>query len=92
MRYAWSRFVVILLLFEGVIFALNYNFGSSGLRTLRNLKHVKATLHNDIDKLKVENSLLQDEIDEWSSSLFLQEKYAREKLQMQKEHEKIYFR
>lgn len=92
MRYAWSRFVIVLLLFEGIVFVLNYNFGSSGLRTLRDLKHVKATLHSDIDQLKLENSLLQDEIDEWSNDLFLQEKYAREKLQMQKEHEKIYFR
>jgi len=92
MRYFWSRFIVILLLLEGVIFIVNYNFGASGLQTLKTLKTAKLLLQNDINQMQIESSLLEDQIDEWSNGFFLQEKYAREKLQMKKEHEKIYFR
>ena len=92
MRYVWSRFLVMVLSFEGVVFIVNYHFGSSGVQTLHRLKDTKRVLQDDIAQLQVENKLLQEQIEEWSSGLFFQEKYAREKLQMQKAEEKIYFR
>ncbi len=91
MRYVWSRFFVMVLSIEGVVFIVNYHFGSSGVQTLHRLKDAKKILQSDIAQLQVENNLLQEQIDEWSSGLFFQEKYAREKLHMQKAEEKIYF-
>lgn len=92
MRYFWSRCIIILLSVEACAFVVNYNYGPSGLRVLQSLKKTKNILHHDIAQLQSENSLLQEQIDEWSSGIFLQEKYAREKLQMQKKDEKIYLR
>ena len=92
MRYFWSRFIIFMLALEAVIFVINYHYGASGLRILQSLKKTKNILHHDIAQLQAENSLLQEQIDEWSSELFFQEKYAREKLQMQKKDEKIYLR
>lgn len=92
MRYIWSRFIIIFLAIEAIIFIINYNFGSSGIETLHRLKDTKKILQRDIVQLQEQNNLLQEQIDEWSQELFFQEKYAREKLQMQKPGEQIYFR
>jgi len=91
-RYFWGRLLIMILACEGVIFILNYHFGSSGVQTLHRLQETKITLQHNIDQLKENNNLLQEQIDEWADSWFFQEKYAREKLQMQKAEEKIYFR
>ena len=92
MRYLWSRFIIIVLMVEGLAFIVYYNFGPRGIRTLHVLKHTRATAHSDIEKMQNENDDLRDQIDEWESGLFLQEKFAREKLALQKEKETIYFR
>lgn len=92
MRYFWSRSIILLLSLEAVAFIANYNFGSSGLQALQQLKASKKLLQDEIATLQNENSFLQEQIDEWSAGLFLQEKFAREKLQMQKKDEKIYLR
>ncbi len=91
MRYLWSRFIIIFLAFEGIAFAVYYNFGPRGLQTLHVLKETKFTAQSDIEKIKQENSDLSNQIEEWKSDVFLQEKFAREKLAMQKEGEIIYF-
>jgi cell division protein FtsB len=92
MRYLWSRLIIIFLAIEGVGFILYYNFGPRGIQTLRVLKKTKMAAQSDIEKIKSENADLKDQIEEWKSDLFLQEKFAREKLSLQKEGEIIYFR
>lgn len=92
MRYIWSRCIIILLCVEALVFIVNYNVGSSGLQVLHRLKNTKKLLQDDIEILQLENSKLQEQIDEWSSGVFLQEKYARERLYMQKKDEIIYLR
>lgn len=92
MRYFWSRCIILLLSLEATAFVANYNFGPSGLQVLRQLRATKKLLQHDIETLQNENNLLQEQIDEWSTGFFLQEKFAREKLQMQKKDEKIYLR
>ena len=39
---------IMLLSFEGVVFIVNYHFGSSGVQTLHRLKETKRLLQNDI--------------------------------------------
>lgn len=92
MRYFWSRSIILLLSLEAIVFVVNYNYGLSGLQALQQLKVSKKLLQDEIAILQNENNLLQEQIDEWSTGLFLQEKFAREKLQMQKKDEKIYLR
>ena len=92
MRYLWSRFIIIFLLVEGVAFVMYYNFGHRGIVSLRALKKVKADAQSDIKNLEHANDDLREQIEEWKHDTFLQEKFAREKLALQKENEIIYFR
>ncbi|MBV8660550.1 MAG: septum formation initiator family protein [Candidatus Dependentiae bacterium] len=92
MRYLWSRFLIFFLLFEGIAFTIYYNFGPCGMQALRALKKTKLTAQDEIEKIRLKNNNLREEIEEWKHGLFLQEKFAREKLAMQKENEKIYFK
>lgn len=92
MRYLWSRFIIIFLLVEGVVFIIYYNHGPRGIQTLHALKKIKATAQSDIKNLTLQNDDLRDQIEEWKSGLFLQEKFAREKLALQKENEIIYYK
>lgn len=92
MRYFWSRLIIIFLAIEGVGFIIYYNFGPRGIQMLHTLKKTKITVKSDIEKIKQENNDLCNQIEEWKSDIFLQEKFAREKLAMQKDGEIIYFR
>jgi cell division protein FtsB len=80
------------LLIEGVIFTIYYNHGSRGMQALRVLKKIKTTAQSDIKNLERKNDDLRDQIEEWKNDLFLQEKFAREKLALQKENEIIYYK
>lgn len=92
MRYLWSRLIIIFLVIEGLGFIIYYNFGPRGIRALHAMKDTKTTAELDREKIKQENDALRDEIEAWKSDLFLQEKFAREKLALQKEGEIIYFK
>jgi cell division protein FtsB len=92
MRYAWSRLIIACLVVEASVFAMYYRYGPRGIVTLHYLKRVKKDLQVDIDEMIAENDRLQAEIDAWATDEFLQEKYAREKLYLQKQGEVIYFK
>jgi len=92
MRYVWSRLVIIFLLLQGVVFIINYGWGPRGICVLKELKAIKIAAQEDIQRLKTQNDDVRHQIDAWHNDIFFQEKYAREKLEMQKENEIIYFR
>ncbi len=92
MRYVWSRFIVIFLILEGMLFIVYYNYGPRGILVLHELKNNRTAITQEITGLRQQNQDLQEQIEAWSNDIFLQEKYAREKLAMQKEGEKIYYR
>lgn len=92
MRYLWSRFVIFFLVVESIAFIVYYNFGPRGIQALHALKITKKTAQADIESIKQVNAEIRDQIEAWKSGLFLQEKFAREKLALQKENEIIYFR
>jgi len=85
MRYLWSRFIILVLMVEGLSFIVYYNYGPRGIRTLHELKDTRSIAQSDVVKMQNENDDLRDQIDEWENGLFLQEKFAREKLSLQKE-------
>jgi cell division protein FtsB len=76
---------------ESILFITYYNFGPRGMHALYELKKSKAFIQDDIEKIKEENDDLRNQIEDWKHDLFLQEKFAREKLALQKENEIIYF-
>ncbi len=92
MRYLWSRCIIIFLCVEGVVFIIHYKYGPRGVQILHALKKIKATAQSDIKNLTSQNDDLREQIEEWKSDLFLQEKFAREKLALQKDNEIIYYR
>lgn len=92
MRYVWSRFIIMILAIEGAVFVVYYTFGPRGIKTLQELHHIKIAAQADIDRMSQENKELQEQIKAWKHDIFLQEKFAREKLAMQKENETIFFR
>ena len=92
MRYLWSRFIIVFLVLEVVAFIVYYNFGPRGMCSLYELTKVRTAAQSEIKNLELNNDALRDEIEEWKSDIFLQEKFAREKLALQKEDEIIYFR
>lgn len=92
MRYIWSRFLIFFLCFEACAFMMYYNFGPCGIQALHTLRKIKVTAQSDIKKFYYQNEILRDEIKAWQEGSFLQEKFAREKLALQKENEVIYFR
>ena len=92
MRYLWSRFIIIFLVIEVIAFVLYYNFGPRGVVTLRALAKIKTDAQADIKKIACANDDVREQIEEWKHDSFFQEKFAREKLALQKENEIIYFR
>ncbi len=92
MRYLWSRLIIFFLLVEGLLFAVYYTYGPRGINVLYELENIKTIAQSDIKNIEQKNNDLRDHIEEWKSDMFLQEKFAREKLSLQKENEIIYFR
>ncbi len=92
MRYLWSRLIIIFLLGEVLLFVVYYKYGPRGTNVLRALKKIKSIAQSDIKDLGQKNNDLHDQIEEWKSDLFLQEKFAREKLALQKENEIIFYK
>lgn len=92
MRYVWSRFILLVLVIEVVAFAVYYQIGPSGMQDLQRLRTIKIATQDEIASMKTENSNLQQQIEVWQADSFLQEKFAREKLALQKKDEIIFFK
>ena len=76
---------------EIVIFVSVYLFGGNGLQYLTRLKSENNSLYFEIVSLKKDITELEKQIEDWQSNDFYKEKYARERLQMAKKGEMIYF-
>jgi cell division protein FtsB len=74
------------------LFVLYYSFGPCGIFALQELKNVKKTVEQEIKNFMSQNKSLQESIDAHKHDLFWTEKFAREKLAMQKVGEVIYFK
>lgn len=92
MHYFWSKFLVLFLVCEVTIFGVVYYFGGQGVLYLQQLKKQRISLVSHVTVLQSEIDDLKDTITQWEDGSFLQEKYAREKLHLQKENELIYFK
>lgn len=84
-------FLHALLFFEIVIFGFTYLFGSNGVYFLKDLDKENHQLNIEVLNLKDEIKSIENQINEWSTDPFYKEQLAREKLQLARENEKIYY-
>lgn len=84
-------FLRALLFFEIVIFGFTYLFGSNGLYFLKDLDKENNKLNIEVQNLKNEILSLENQINDWTVDPFYKEQLAREKLQLARENEKIYY-
>ena len=80
-----------LLMTEFLIFSYNYIFGKNGLYFLINLKKENKKDKNQIILIKDDILQLKRQIQDWDQDSFYKEKIAREKLQMSRGNEQIYY-
>ncbi|MDR3646089.1 MAG: septum formation initiator family protein [Candidatus Babeliales bacterium] len=84
-------FLRAILFVEILIFGFTYLFGSNGLYYLKDLDKENHQLNNEVLNLKSEISSIESQINEWSTDPFYKEQLAREKLQLARENEKIFY-
>ena len=92
MTRQWERFMYAVLGIELLIFCYFYYWGQHGLSYLVALKKERVEKLAIVDALQNKLEMLEDQIEDFSSSEFLKEKFARERLCMKKDGDMIYFR
>ena len=76
---------------EMVMFVFFYSFGTYGLQVLHYLAQENDVLRNKNNQIKKEIQQLEQECEEWEHSSFYKEKIARERLQMARQDDVIYY-
>ncbi len=79
-------FVLEVCVFIGV-----YMFGPSGLQRMISLKGENDKLNQELSSLKKEVDLWEQKITLWKSDDFYKEKVAREKLQMARSSDEVFY-
>lgn len=80
----------LLFLLEILVFGFTYLFGSNGISKLIKLKKENQSLVDGNLKIKYEILCIENQIKEWNSDSFNQEKIAREQLQLSSKDDEIY--
>lgn len=92
MTRQWERILYAILFLEMLVFCGMYYWGEHGLKYLVLLKKERMEKLSVIDALQNNLEVLQDQIEDFSNSEFLKEKFARERLYMKKDGDMVYFR
>lgn len=80
-----------LFILEIIIFIGVYVFGENGYKNISEVNLENQKLLSEIVVLKNEIKVIEKEIQEWQATDFYKEKFARERLQMAKQGDEIYF-
>ncbi len=80
-----------ILCVEMVAFGWFYYCGPRGIAAVVELRAENEKLESDMLQLSLDIKSLDMRIKEWKEESFFKEKIAREKLQMARAHEEIYF-
>ncbi|OGB97417.1 hypothetical protein A3F06_02860 [candidate division TM6 bacterium RIFCSPHIGHO2_12_FULL_36_22] len=86
-----KKFLRVFLGIEIVVFGLTYFWGAHGLQALVNMNQNNIKLEAKIADMQREVAGLESQIEEWHIHPFYREEIAREKLQMAKKDDTIYF-
>lgn len=91
MTLFFKRLVLSVLLIESIFFCVLYCFGPNGMHILSSLRAQKVYILADIENLKRDIVQIKQEL-EYSQGDFYKEKMARERLQMKKNNEIVFFK
>ncbi|HJM69106.1 MAG TPA: septum formation initiator family protein [Candidatus Babeliales bacterium] len=86
-----KNFLRFFLGIEVLVFGLTYFWGAHGLRALVNMNQSNIQLEIKLNRMQNEVGDLESQIEQWHIHPFYREKIAREKLQMAKNDDTIYF-
>lgn len=88
-----SKFFILRLLLcaEVVAFATLYFYGSYSVHTLTVVQEEAAAVERELQKTQCEVDQLEHELKHWKNHNFYKEKVAREKLQMARTGDIIYY-
>jgi len=92
MTRQWKRLIYVMLGMQLLVFGYFYYWGQHGLQYLTGLKKERIEKLAILDDLHMQSELLQDQIEDFSTSEFLKEKFARQRLCMKKDGDVVYFR
>lgn len=82
---------LIFLIIQSIVLVYLVIRGPQGYVSLLKVRHENSVLEHERKKYAQEIQNLELLVKEWKTSLFLHEKYAREKLHMGKKDEKVFF-
>jgi cell division protein FtsB len=81
----------LFLLLEMAIFGYVYMYGKNGFATLQVQKRVVEQVQKNVEQLKKEIAIIEEEIVAWQTDDFYKEKVAREQLQMARKGDEIFY-
>ena len=82
---------LIFLIIQSIFLVYIVIRGTEGYASLLKVRHTNKVLEQECKKYVQEIQNLELQVKEWKTSLFLHEKYAREKLHMGKKDETVFF-
>lgn len=91
MKYMKRLFLRLFFCIEIFVFAFVYFFGTNGVQAMKRITSEDAGIIHEVQDLKKEIALLEQELMLWRMNPFYKEKVAREQLQMAKKGETIYY-
>lgn len=81
----------LFLLSEMAVFGYVYMYGKNGFATLQVQKRVVEQVQKNVEQLKKEIAIIEEEIVAWQTDDFYKEKVAREQLQMARKGDEIFY-
>lgn len=86
-----KKFLRVFFVIEILVFGMTYFWGAHGIKALMNVQASNIKLQQKIESTQKEISELQYQIEQWHIHPFYREQIAREKLQMARKDDVIYF-
>ena len=86
-----QKILGIVLAIEIGLFGLYYLLGPMGTQYLQKIQHDQQELQTEKESLSKQVNALAQELNSWQKTDFFKEKIAREKLQMSRPGDKIYY-
>ena len=86
-----KHFLRFFLGIEIIVFGLTYFWGANGIRALINMNNKNLVLQNKVAGIATEITELEGKIEQWHIHPFYREQIAREKLQMARKDDNVYF-
>jgi len=91
MRKIYAYLLYAVLGVEVLLFAGFFIRGPQGLRSLNDMYVEQATMQEGLMQLNQEVAALKHDIEDWNNHPFHKEKEAREKLQMARQNDEVFY-